>query len=56
MILEISILAFVITVAAYADQINPRPFDQFVIYDIPVASKSGTTTVMFPSEISGLFA
>jgi hypothetical protein len=33
-----------------------KPLDEFIIYDIPVASKTGTTTVMFPSEISGLFA
>ena len=42
--------------ALCAGPITQKPLDEFVIYDIPVASKSGTTTVMFPSEISGLFA
>jgi hypothetical protein len=41
---------------AHAGSIVQRPLDEFIIYDIPVASKTGTTTVMFPSEISGLFA
>ena len=41
---------------AQAGSIVQKPLDEFVIYDIPVASKTGTTTVMFPSEISGLFA
>jgi len=40
----------------HAGPITQKPLDEFVLYDIPVASKSGTTTVMFPSEISGLFA
>ncbi len=42
--------------ALYAGPITQKPLDEFVIYDIPVASKSGTTLVMFPSEISGLYA
>lgn len=41
---------------AQAASIVQKPLDEFIIYDIPVASKTGTTTVMFPSEISGLFA
>ena len=41
---------------AHAGSIVQKPLDEFIIYDIPVASKTGTTTVMFPSEISGLFA
>jgi len=41
---------------AQAGSIVQKPLDEFIIYDIPVASKTGTTTVMFPSEISGLFA
>ena len=41
---------------AHAGSIVQKPHDEFIIYDIPVASKTGTTTVMFPSEISGLFA
>jgi hypothetical protein len=40
----------------YAGPIIQKPLDEFVIYDIPVAEKLGTTTIMFPSEISGLFA
>ncbi len=39
-----------------ASPIVQKPLDEFVIYNIPVASKSGTTLVMFPSEISGLYA
>ncbi|MBN8708118.1 MAG: hypothetical protein BGO12_13715 [Verrucomicrobia bacterium 61-8] len=42
--------------SAYAGPITQKLLDEFVIYDIPVASKTGTTTIMFPSEISGLFA
>jgi hypothetical protein len=41
---------------AHAGSIVQKPLDEFVIYDIPVASKTGTMTVMFPSEITGLFA
>ncbi|MFA6175516.1 MAG: hypothetical protein WC765_02935 [Phycisphaerae bacterium] len=47
---------FLLPLALYAGPITQKPLDEFVIYDIPVASKSGTTTIMFPSEISGLFA
>lgn len=39
-----------------AGPITQRPLDEFVIYRIPVAFESGTTTVMFPSELSGLYA
>lgn len=39
-----------------AGPIIQKPLDEYVIYDIPVAEKSGTTTIMFPSEISGLYA
>lgn len=41
---------------AHAGPITQKPLDEFVICDIPVAFKSGTTTIMFPSEISGLYA
>ena len=41
---------------AHAGSIVQKPLDEFVIYDIPVASKTGTTTVMFLSEITGFFA
>lgn len=40
----------------WSGSITQKPLDEFVIYDIPVAHKTGTTTVMFPLEISGLFA
>ncbi len=54
--LAVSLLAFTITVTAHAGPITQKPLDEFVIYDVPVAEQSGTTTVMFPSEISGLYA
>jgi len=50
------ILSLLLVATAYAGPITQKPLDEFVIYDIPVASKSGTTTIMFPSEISGLYA
>lgn len=49
-------LSFLLAVAAHAAPITQKPLDEFVIYDIPVAQKTGTTTIMFPSEISGLYA
>lgn len=39
-----------------AGPIVQKPLDEFVIYDIPVATSSGTTTILFPSAISGLYA
>lgn len=42
--------------ALHAGSIIQKPLDEFVIYNIPVAFKSGTTTIMFPSAISGLYA
>lgn len=50
------VLTLLLAATAYAGPITQKPLDEFVIYDIPVASKTGTTTIMFPSEISGLFA
>jgi len=47
---------FLLPLELYAGPITQKPLDEFVIYDIPVAFKSGTTTVMFPSQISGLYA
>jgi len=44
---------FLLPLALYAGPIIQKPLDEFVVYDIPVASKSGTTAVMFPLEISG---
>lgn len=50
------LLSCLLVVTAHAGSITQKPLDEFVIYDIPVAAKSGTTLVMFPSEISGLYA
>ncbi|MGC1479293.1 MAG: hypothetical protein WA771_02215, partial [Chthoniobacterales bacterium] len=49
-------VALLITPAIHAGQIAQKPLDEFVIYDVPVAFESGTTTIMFPAEISGLYA
>ena len=56
--MKLPILAAILCIGslAHAGSIVQKPLDEFVIYDIPVASKTGTTTVMFPSEITGLFA
>jgi len=56
--MKLPILAAILCMGslAHAGSIVQKPLDEFVIYDIPVASKTGTTTVMFPSEITGLFA
>jgi hypothetical protein len=56
--MKLPIFAVILCVGslAHAGSIVQKPLDEFIIYDIPVASKTGTTTVMFPSEISGLFA
>lgn len=50
------VLFFLLASAVYAGPITQKPLDEFVIYDVPVAHKTGTTTIMFPSEISGLYA
>lgn len=50
------VLSFLLAATAYAEPITQKPLDEFVIYDVPVAQKTGTTTIMFPSEISGLYA
>jgi hypothetical protein len=39
-----------------ANEIVQKPLDEFVIYNLPIAFKSGNTTVLFPSAISGLYA
>jgi hypothetical protein len=56
--MKLPIFAVILCVGslAHAGSIVQKPLDEFIIYDIPVASKTGTTTVMFPSEISGIFA
>ena len=48
-------LAF-LSAQSYAGAITQKPLDEFVIYNLPVAFKSGNTTILFPSEISGLYA
>ena len=48
--------ALMLPLALHAGSIIQKPLDEFVIYDIPVAYKSGTTTIMFPPAISGLYA
>jgi hypothetical protein len=40
----------------HAGAIAQKALDEFVIYNLPVAFKSGNTTVLFPSAISGLYA
>ena len=39
-----------------ANEIAQKRLDEFVIYNLPIAFKSGNTTVLFPSAISGLYA
>jgi len=46
---------FICTVT-HAGPITQKPLDEFLIYDIPTAFESGTTIIMFPSAISGLYA
>lgn len=50
------VLSLLFVATAHAGLIVQKPLDEYVIYDIPVAEKSGTTTIMFPAEISGLYA
>lgn len=38
-----------------AGPIVQKPLDEFVIYQLPTAFKTGNTTILFPSEISGLY-
>ena len=50
-------LAFGLLVQSLAArEIVPKPLDELVIYNLPIAFKSGNTTVLFPSAISGLHA
>ena len=39
-----------------AREIVQKPLDELVIYNLPIAFKSGNTTVLFHSAISGLYA
>ena len=48
-------LAFGLLVQSLAArEIVQKPLDEFVIYNLPIAFKSGNTTVLFPSAISAL--
>ena len=49
-------LSLVLVAPLLAGPIVQKPLDEYVIYDVPVARESGTTTIMFPSQISGLYA
>jgi len=40
----------------HAAAITQKPLDELVIYTVPTAQKSGNTTILFPSAISGLYA
>ena len=50
------ISALMLPLGLHAGPITQKPLDEFVIYNLPVAFKSGNTTVLFPSAISGLYA
>jgi hypothetical protein len=39
-----------------AGEIVQKRLDELVIYNLPIAFKSGNTTILFPSAISGLYA
>jgi hypothetical protein len=39
-----------------AREIVQKPLDEFIIYNLPIAFKSGNTTVLFPFAISALYA
>jgi hypothetical protein len=50
-------IAFALLVQSLAaNEIAQKRLDEFVIYNLPIAFKSGNTTVRFPSAISGLYA
>ena len=56
LILTFAALALLGVPSSHAGPITQKPLDEFLIYDIPTAFQSGTTTIMFPSVISGLYA
>jgi hypothetical protein len=55
-IFTIILLSLACAGAAIAGPVTQKPLDEFVIPTLPVAFKSGTTTVLFPAQISGLYA
>jgi|GEM_PF-458016 len=38
-----------------ASSIVQKPLDELIVYEVPTAWKAGTTTILFPSEISALY-
>ena len=50
----VAITLALIPIQLHAGAIAQKELDEFVIYNLPVAFKSGNTTVLFPSAISGL--
>ena len=55
-LLAVAVTLFLLLVRVNAGAIAQKSLDEFVIYNLPVAFKSGNTTVLFPSAISGLYA
>ncbi len=38
-----------------ASSIIQKPLDEHIVYEVPIAWEAGTTTILFPSEISALY-
>src|SRR6476469_9044705 len=55
-LLAVAITLALLPMRLHAGAIVQKALDEFIIYKLPVASKSGNTTVLFPSAISGLYA
>ena len=55
-LLAVAITLALIPMQLHAGAIAQKGLDEFVIYNLPGAFKSGNTTVLFPSAISGLYA
>ncbi len=50
------ILSFLISVQPLrASSIIQKPLDEHIVYEVPIAWEAGTTTILFPSEISALY-
>src|SRR5882724_6481459 len=52
----VAITLALIPMQLHAGAIAQKALDEFVIYSLPIAFKSGNTTVLYPSAISGLYA
>jgi hypothetical protein len=50
------ISAVIFPLTSLAAPITQKPLNEFIIYRIPIAQKTGTTTILFPAEISGFSA